>query len=83
MSRLLLRYILWRQGQGEPSSDVGDTQFVVNLNTGNLMWKRPSKYTGTAFSLSDADLIATAPTGSDVEEMEIDTDGYVIVTESA
>ena len=79
----LLRYMIWRGGQGEPSTDVGETELVLNVDKGTLTFKKPSKYKGTMFSLSDGDLIATAPTGSDVEDLEIDEDGYVILTESA
>ena len=79
----LLRYMLWRDSHIDPSSDVGETEFVLNVSKGTLTFKKPSKYKGTMFSLTDGDLIATAPTGSDVEDLEIDEDGYVILTESA
>lgn len=79
----LLRYMVWKQGQGEPTTDVGETELVLNVEKGTLMFKKPSKYKGTTFSLTDGDLIATAPTGADVEDVEIDEDGYVVLTESA
>lgn len=79
----LLRYMIWRNGQGDPTSDVGEVEFVVNVTRGTLTLKTPNKYTGTAFDITDNDLIATASTGSDVEDLEIDEDGYVILTESA
>ena len=79
----LLRYMIWRGGQGEPTTDVGETELVLNVEKGTLMFKKPSKYIGTTFSLTDGDLTATAPTGADVEDLEIDEDGYVVLTESA
>ena len=79
----LLRYMLWRDSHIDPSSDVGETEFVLNIKTGVLSFRKPNEYTGTTFSITDGDLIATAPTGADVEDLEIDEDGYVVLTESA
>ena len=78
----LLRYMLWLKTTNcTPSTTVTDTELDVNVNSSDLTWTKSRKYTGTSFSLVDGELIATAPTGSDVEDMEIDEDGYVIVTE--
>lgn len=81
MGLTLLDYILWKKnGSVEPSSDVGDCSFNIRRNTGSLMWRHPSKYTGTTFALVNGDLVATAATGEDVEDLEIDEDGYLIYT---
>ena len=82
MGLTLLDYILWRQYKNsiEPTSDVSESSFSIRRNTGCLMWQHSSKYTGTTFALVDGDLIATAPTGEDVEDLEIDEDGYLIYT---
>ena len=80
----LLEYVVWLNHTSPvPQDSVSDTQLYVDVKTGNLIWKRSRKYTGTVLSLSDGDLIATAPEGQDVEDMEIDADGYLILTESA
>lgn len=82
MANKLLEYILWIQGNGggdPPVTDVTQTSFNVNTTNGRLMWIKPENYKGTTFSVSSADLIARAATGSDVEDMEMDADGYVLV----
>ena len=79
----LLKYIIWRTATGgggdPPVTDVTETSLAVNTDSGKLVWTKPANYKGTKFGISSDDLVATAPNGSDVEEMEMDEDGYVLV----
>lgn len=79
----LLKYELWLKttgGHGDPSvKDVADTTLEVNVNTGNLMWTKPNNYHGTRFGITDEDLYATAHNGTQLEDIEMDADGYVLV----
>ena len=78
----LLKYELWLKSTGhtDPSvNDVADTTLKVNITTGDIVWTKPNNYHGTRFGITDEDLYATAHNGTQLEDIEMDADGYVLV----
>ena len=78
----LLKYELWLKSTGhtDPSvNDVTDTTLKVNITTGDLIWTKPNNYHGTRFGITDEDLYATAHNGTQLEDINMDADGYVLV----